>query len=166
MTSPSLDYASSASARPRRPLRWRRVWIVAALLSSALALWWTVPVRRDEDVIDAVTGSMARKTVWLGCLTSGPKVDVSPLERRLKSAGVTWTPDPRFLHNTHRTASGHARGFECGMAPPMYTLRPLLKDFVGASSDAELAAFVRVLQSGTDAERRAAVDAAADKALR
>jgi hypothetical protein len=51
------------------------------------------------------------------------------------------------------------------LAPPIYLIRPLLKDFADASTDAELREFVRVMQSGTDAQKQAAVDAAGEKAL-
>ena len=115
--------------------------------------------------MDAVTGSMTWKTVWLFGITSGPRVDVSPLETRLKKNGITWTPSWQFLHNTHRTVLGNATCYECGSAPPIYQLRPVVKEFAAASTDAELREFVRVMQSGTDAEQEAAVDAAGEKGL-
>jgi hypothetical protein len=90
-------------------------------------------------------------------------VDVSPLETRLKSSGIAWTPSWQFLHNTHRNVFGSATSYECGSAPPLYELRPVLKEFAAASTDAELREFVRVMQSGTHAERQAAVEAAGEK---
>jgi hypothetical protein len=42
----------------------------------------------------------------------------------------------------------------------------VLGGFAAASTDAELREFVRVMRSGTDGERKAAVDAAAEKGLR
>ena len=114
--------------------------------------------------MDPVTGSMTSKTVWLFGLTSGPRLDVSPLELRLKSSGIAWTPSWQFLHNTHRNVFGGATSFECGFAPPIYHLRPVLKEFVAASTDAELREFVRLI-SGTDAEQKAAVNAASEKGL-
>ena len=42
---------------------------------------------------------------------------------------------------------------------------PVLTEFATAATDAELREFVRVMQSGTDTEQRAAVDAAAEKGL-
>jgi hypothetical protein len=125
----------------------------------------TVTVRQVESRMDAVTGSMTWKTVWLFGITSGSRVDVSPLETRLKSSGIAWTPSWQFLHNTHRTILGNARCYECGPAPAIHQLRPVLKEFAAASTDAELRDFVRVMQSGTDAEQKAAVDAAGEKGL-
>jgi hypothetical protein len=125
----------------------------------------TVAIRQVESRMDAVTGSMTWKTVWLFGITSGPRVDVSPLETRLNSSGITWTPSWQFLHNTHRTILGNATCYECGSAPPIYQIRPVLKEFASASTDAELREFVRVMQSGTEAEQKAAVEAAGEKGL-
>ena len=116
--------------------------------------------------MDAVTGSTTWKTVWVFGITSGSRVDASPLEERLKSSGIAWTPSWQFLHNTHRTIFGDATRYECGSAPPIYQLRPVLKGFAAASTDAELREFVRVMQSGTDAEQKTAVESAGEKGLR
>jgi hypothetical protein len=56
-------------------------------------------------------------------------------------------------------------GAACGMAPPIYQLRPVLQAYVAASTDEELRRFARVMQSGTPAEQQAAVAAAAEKGL-
>jgi hypothetical protein len=42
----------------------------------------------------------------------------------------------------------------------------VLNEFAAASNDAELREFVRVMQSGTDAERKDAVKAAGEKVWR
>ena len=115
--------------------------------------------------MDVVTGSMSWKTVWLFGITSGRRVDVSPLETRLKSSGIPWTPSWQFLHNAHRNVFGGATCYECGTAPAIYHVRPVLKEFATASTDAELREFVRVMQSGTDAQRKAAAEAAGEKGL-
>jgi hypothetical protein len=43
---------------------------------------------------------------------------------------------------------------------PAVSVRPALKDFAAASTDDELRRFVAVMQSGSDAEQAAAVEAA------
>jgi hypothetical protein len=138
--------------------------VVAGVVLLILAVP-TVPIRQVESRMDAVTGSMTWRTVWLFGVTSGPRVDVSPLETRLKTSGITWTPSWQFLHNTHRTVFGNATCYECGSAPPIYQLHPVLKEFAAASTDDELREFVRVMQTGTDAAQKAAVDAACEKGL-
>jgi hypothetical protein len=164
MSSTPLNYVSPDTPRSRRRWPWRTLSVVAAVVLLAVAAL-TVTVRQVESRMDPVTGSMTWKTVWLFGITSGPRVDVSPLETRLKSSGITWTPSRQFLHNTHRTVFGNATCYECGSAPPIYQLRPVLKEFAAASTDAELREFVRVMQSGTDAEQKAAVEAAGEKGL-
>ena len=164
MSPTSLSYSSPDTPRSRRRWPWRRLIAAIAVLLLALAAP-TVAIRQVESRMDPVTGSMTWKTVWLFGITSGPRVDVSPLETRLKNSGITWTQSWQFLHNTHRTVFGNATCYECGSAPEIYQLRPVLKEFAAASTDAELRKFVRVMQSGTEAEQKAAVEAAGEKGL-
>ena len=164
MSSTPLNYVSPDTPRSRRRWPWRTLSAVAVVLILLVAAP-TVAVRQVESRMDPVTGSMTWKTVWLFGITSGPRVDVSPLETRLKNSGITWTPSWQFLHNTHRNVFGGATCYECGSAPPIYQLRPVLKEFAAASTDAELREFVRVMQSGTGAQQRAAVEAAGEKGL-
>jgi hypothetical protein len=163
MTSQSLNYALSKKPRSYRRFAWRVLAIALALLFGMLAL--TVTVRQDEGRIDAVTGTMTKKSVWPFDITTAPQTNVSPLEARLKSIGMTWTPSWRLIYNTHHNVFGGVTCRACGSAPPIYQLQPVLKDFVAASTDQELREFVRVMQSGTEAERNAAVEAAAEKGV-
>lgn len=160
-----LDAFDAAQLRFTRGPAMRRKWmlpVAVVLLALATA---TVPVRYVESRMDAVTGSMTWKSVWLSGITSGSRVDVSPLETRLTGSGIAWTPSWKFLHRTHRSVGGIATCYECGSAPPIYQLLPVLKEFAAASTDAELREFVRVMQSGTDAQKKAAVEAASKKGL-
>jgi hypothetical protein len=164
MASTPLDYVSWHTPRSRRRRPWRAIGVTAILLVVGLVSP-AITVRQVESRMDTVTGSMTWKTVWLFGIRSGPRLDVSPLEMRLKSSGIKWTPSWQFLHNTHRNVFGSATCHECGSAPAIYQLRPVLKEFAAASTDAELREFVRVMQSGTESERKAAVDAAGEKGL-
>lgn len=161
MTSTPLNYVSPDAPRSRPRWPWRTLTVVSAVLLLALAAP-AVTVRRVERRMDAVTGSTTSKTVWLFGATSGARTDVSPLETRLKRSGIPWTPAWQFLNNTHRNVFGGATCRECGSAPAVYQLRPVLNEFAAASTDAELREFVRVMQSGTDAEQNAAVEAAGE----
>ena len=164
MSSTPLEYFSpNASPAPRR-WPWRAITVVAAVVLIALTAP-TVAIKQIESRMDPVTGSMTWKTVWPFGITAGPRLDVSPLETRLKASGITWTPSWKFVHNTHLSIFGRATCYECGRAPPIYGLRPVLKEFAAAATDAELREFVRVMQSGTEDEQKAAVDTAADKGL-
>jgi hypothetical protein len=162
MGSTSLNHTSPNALQSRRrwPLRIMGIGIAALLLAAAM---WQIDIRQDESRMDAVTGSTTSKTVWLMGITSGPRMDISPLERRLRASGIAWTPSWRFLHNTHRNIYGGATCYECASAPAIYQLRPVLTEFAASSTDAELREFVRIMQSGTEAERTAVVDAAAEK---
>jgi hypothetical protein len=164
MKSAALDYVSADRPRSRGRWPWRALITTVIFLALVLSLP-AITVRQIESRVDTVTGSMSWKTVWLFGFTSGPRVDMSPLELRLKNAGVQWTPSWHFLHNTHRNLLGGATCHECGSAPPIYRLRPLLGQFAAASTNTELREFVRVMQTGTEAEQKATVDAAVEKGL-
>jgi hypothetical protein len=161
----SLNYVSTDDCRQRR------TWPARALGAAALVLVGVLllpepTVRQVESSVDAVTGTMTWKTVWMFGITSPPRIDVSPLERRLVKAGIPWTPQRAFLHNTHLDVFGRPRAWECGWAPPIHSIRVILEEFAAASTDDELREFVHTMESGTEAEQKAAVDAAGEKALR
>lgn len=158
----TCNYAMSDT--PRRRWGWRTPGAVAAVLLMVVAAPW-ITVRQVESRMDAVTGSVTWKTVWLFGISSGARVDVSPLEMRLRSSGISWTPSWRLLHNAHRNVFGGATLCECGSAPAIYQLHPVIKQFTDASTDAELREFVRIMQSGTDDQQKAAIDAAGEKGM-
>lgn len=135
----------------------------ATLLLGIVSL--TVPVRQVETRMDAVSGSMSSKTVWLFGVTSSPRVEISPLEIRLKKSGIEWTPSWQFLHNTHTNIFGSATCRECGSTPLIYELRSVQPEFATAATDSQLNEFVRVMKSGTDDEQKAAVEKAVNTLL-
>ena len=159
-----LDYASRGIHRVT--VGRRRAWV---LVAAALVTLLFVPfgsVRQTRSRIDAVSGSMEWQTTWILGFTSGPRIDASPLELRLRKLGITWARDWRFLHNTHRTLGGNTTCYECGTAPPIYGLHALaLGDLVRVYSDDQIVAFVQVMQSGTEDQQEAAIGLAADAIL-
>lgn len=163
MAAAPLNYALPDTARSRPP--WLTLGIIGGLLLFALLLP-PLTTRQVESSIDPVTGSMRWKTVWLLGITSGTRVNVSPLETRLKRSGIAWARSWHFLHNTRRNLFGRAAGYDCGSAPAIYDIQPILGEFAAASSDDELREFVRVMESGTELEQNAAVEAAGEKGLR
>jgi hypothetical protein len=51
------------------------------------------------------------------------------------------------------------------MAPPIYQIKMVLDGFAQASTDEQLRDFVQVMQTGSEDEQKAAVDAAAETGL-
>jgi hypothetical protein len=154
-----LDYA--ASGRTRLP--W---WVAMGVgIALALVLFSSVPVRRVQLRIDPVTGSMSRRTVWPFGIASRLTVTPSPLALRLKQIGVQRNPTWQFLSESEYTLWGRPLSVRCATAPPIYQIRPVLQDFVAASTDEELRRFAQVLHSGRPDEQQAAIDAAAEKGL-
>jgi hypothetical protein len=116
--------------------------------------------------MDAVSGSTRLQTVWPFGVTFGPRVEASSLDIKMRQLGIRWNPDWRFLYNTHKTILGTATLHECGSAPPIYQMTPVLTEFVRTASDQEIRKFVQTMESGSDAEQNEAIEAAGDRALR
>lgn len=159
----SLDYARPA----RRALSRASIRLaLPALLALALLALPFVSIRETRSRVDAVTGSMEWQTTWPFGITFGPKVSPSPLEIRMTQLGIPWTRRWKFLHNTHRTLFGTATCYECGLAPAIDQLNPVLPRYAQVATAAELRTVVNVMQNGTDDQQKAAVQAAIDETLR
>lgn len=149
--------------------RWRRFLRPAILVFCALAVSLTLPaveVGIQRGWVDAVTGSYRSETDWVFGFTSAERVVPSALEARLTQMGVVVPRDWRNVKGTLFNGLGRGIGNSHGSAPAIYPLRigDLMKRYVDASTDAEILEFVRIMQTGTEDEQEAAVEAAADKA--
>lgn len=156
-----LDYAAPSIARPR----WR--WLLRTLIILIVTLLLTIAAesityRIDSTYVDTVTGSMSSRTTWLHGLYSNSQTTVSPLETRLRTSGIPWAPQWRLLSEHYVTLLTRARA--CN-TDAHHIHGNFLPNFVAASSDDELHEFIRIMESGTNAEQRAAVEAAMEKAL-
>jgi hypothetical protein len=160
MKSGPLAYSPPNEARRRIPLK--PLAIIAAI---AVVLYCArfITVRKTLQM-DGVTGSTQSQTVWPLGIPFGPRLDPSPLELRLGRMGASWNRSWFGLRDTEYTIWGSNRG--CSTSPPIYQLRPVMKQFVDASTDDELRDFVAVMQTGAGAQQAAAIDAAAQKGLR
>jgi len=163
MAAVPLDYL------PHAPLKSpQRLWRLLGAGGATVLLVLVVQILSTystDTMIDPITGSMRHQTVWRFGITLGATTDISALEARLNRCGIQWTRSWQLLTSRETSLFG-ATGIACASAPPIYQLRPVLKDFTDTSTDGELQDFVRVMQTGTDAARNAAIDAAGDKALR
>ena len=159
----AIDYAPPRYFNKRWAFA-RRFLPVAAVCLAFIGLS-AVTGREVERRIDTVTGTMTSKTTWAFGIPSAPAVDTSPLELHLKQRNIPWMPNSRFLHSTQYDGFGRATRRACATAPPIYSFRPILGDFAVASTDEELREFVRVMQSGTEAEQRATLEAAAESVV-
>ena len=158
----TLDYAPPP-ARLLGRIPWRSLAGAAGLL--LLFASPAIPVSTLVVQVDPVTGTMSRQTVWPLGLTTGPRLEVSPLHKRLTAGGIPWTQTWCTLHTVDRNLYGGVTSRGCATAPPVLSLRPMLGTFVATSTDAELSAFVRVMESGADAAQQAAVEAVTGKLL-
>lgn len=148
----------------------KHVAYILPILGLLLALFLIpTPVRQDLGWIDSVSGSRKDQTVRRFGPTAAPVVQDSPLARRYRKLGLQWHPDWRNVRGDYVDLFGRNVGHEHGWpAPEIYTLATtegLQERFLNASSDEEIRQFFRVMTTGTDAEKRAAVDAACEKAL-
>jgi hypothetical protein len=162
MESVTLEYPATRPRRWWRLIPWRTLSVATALVLLGLFLT-TIEVKQVERQIDAITGSTSGKTVWRCGLTTGAHMNVSPLETRLSASGIPWRPDWQSMGVSGRNIFGRPTFFGCASAPPIHRAGSVLGPFAAASTDAELQAFVKTMQSGTDAEKDAAVEAASEK---
>ena len=165
MATNTSDHAPAYTQRSPGRWRWRTMAFVPLVLILALVSP-AITISRVESQMDAVTGSVCLKTVWILGIASSPQVNPSPLEIRLRRSGIQWTPTWQLVHKTHRNIFGGSTKYECASGPPIYELEPVLDKFTAVSSDAELKEFVQTMQSSSISQQRAAVDAATDTGMR
>lgn len=138
--------------------------VVVALLFSLTGMH----VRQDLGWIDSISGSQKRQTVWRIGAVSSPVVSESPLAARYRTLGLKWEPDWKNVQGTYVDVFGHRVGSGHGFAPEIYSfavLPNLEESFLAASSDDDVREFFHVMSSGTEQEKKAAVEAASNKAL-
>jgi hypothetical protein len=147
----------------------KRFWLIVGVVVIAGFLCTGVHVRQDLGWIDSISGSQKRQTVWQFGLSSSPAITESLLAARYRKLGLQWEPDWKNVKGTYLDIFGrnvgHAHGWP---APEIYSfaLSPdLQRMYLAASSDDEVREFFRIMSSGSDAEKAAAVEAACNKAL-
>jgi hypothetical protein len=147
----------------------KRALYILPLLPLFAFLLYRSSVRQDLGWIDSISGSRKDQTVRRLGPTSAPVIPDSPLAQRYRKLGLQWQPDWRNVKGTYVDLFGRHVGHEHGWpAPEIYTLATtevLQERFLNASTDEEVRQFFRVMTTGTEAEKKAAVEAACDKAL-
>lgn len=146
----------------------RRFGIIVAVVVVAALLLMPTDVRQDRGWIDSISGSQKSQTVWRFSAASTPVVSESLLASRYQELGLQWTPDWKNVQGTYVDMFGRRIGSAHGCAPEIYVLAvhsDLQQAYLAASSDDDVRQFFRVMSSGTKEEKKAAVEAACNKAL-
>ena len=148
--------------------RMRRLWIIVAVVVVA-AFFIPTNVRQDLGWIDSISGSQKSQTVWRFGKTSTPVLSESLLAARYRKLGLQWEPDWKNVRGTYIDVFGRSVGHSHGWpAPEIYsfaTSADLQRSYLAASSDDDVRELFRVMSSGTEQEKKAAVEAACNKAL-
>ncbi len=142
--------------------RWEILAVVFILAVASLM----TPVRSSAFWVDPVTASIRRQATWFAI--PGPEdIDRTEIERWIIRREGQHASSWKFCSRAYKTIWGATRARGCSTGPPVMPLRDGETNarFVRASSDEEMAAFIRVMRTGTDAEQRQAVDAALAKIL-
>lgn len=173
---PPLDYARpvhQSAPRVQRVLRlalstMKRPWVVitTAVLLAFLFLPGT-PVRQDLGWIDSISGSRKTQTVWRFGASSSPVVSDSPLAVRYRKLGLKWEADWKNVKGTYINIFGGGIGSAHGWpAPEIYSFPPELQQYyLAAASDDDIRTFFHIMLHGTEAEKKAMLEAAGEKAL-
>jgi hypothetical protein len=136
----------------------RRKWVIrfAICVGGISALYAAACVKvTTRREMDQITGSTREQTLWNFGFKTVSDVQVSPLEVRLKKMGIQSAANWQWYGTTEWSMLGSTRA--CGSVPAIYRLLSLMQVVVDASTDSEIRDLVRVLQSGTDAQQKAAV---------
>ena len=147
----------------------KRPWyiLIAIVISAAVLMAVTVHVRRDLGWVDSVSGSHKSQTVWRFGGPSTLVVSDTPLAERYRKLGLRWEADWRNVQGTSVSLFGRVLGRGHGPAPEIYRFKDpnLQRWYLAAASDDDVRALFRVMSGGTEAEQKAAVDAACERAF-
>lgn len=110
---------------------------------------------------------MKGETRWFGFTTS-TVIEQSAIEKWVIDHEGHYTNKWKFLHDTSMTVFGRPTCFSCGSAPEIYGLHAGSANdrFVCNASNQEIGTFVEVMRAGTTMEKKKAVSAAEEKALK
>ena len=136
---------------------------IGVLVALALFVLPSIEVATTWHRVDAVTGSTMVQTDWPLGFSGRARVTPSPLERRLRSMGLEWKRDWRPVGCVGSSVLGNTVSRGCGPAPAIYQLGPAQVQYAETASDKDVLGLVSVLQSGTDAQQRTALDDAVEK---
>lgn len=150
-----------------RPRLWKWLSVVAGV-GLVVVVLPTSPGRHEMAWMDPVDGAIRRQsTDYLG--RSGPMVVTdTPLGRRFRAMGLSWTPDWRLLHDREISVTGRTLSRACGSAPPIYTLAGLpevQEAYIRHASDDDLRQLLRILSTGDEQQQREAIEAVSEVGL-
>jgi hypothetical protein len=147
----------------------KRVWIIIGFLAVVGFLLIPMSQRQDLAWMDSISGSEKTQTVWQFGGSSSPVIRESPLAARYRKLGLKWNRDWRNVKTAYTDVLGRNLGSADSFpAPEIYQFAlssGLQKRYLSKSSDVEVRAFFRVMTTGTEAEKKAAVEASCDRAL-
>lgn len=177
MQQPRLDYAGPthpAKSLVQRVLgralaiATKRPWPVIAA-AALLALLFVPGARVGQDLgwIDSISGSRKTQTIWRVGASSLPMVSDSPLAVRYRKLGLKWEADWKNVKGTYINIFGGGLGSAHGWpAPEIYSFpRELQQYYLAAASDDDIRTFFHVMLHGTEAEKKAMLEAAGEKAM-
>ena len=135
---------------------------IGALVALTLFVLPSIEVATTWHRVDAVTGSTMVQTDWPLGFSGRARVTPSALERRLRSMGLEWKRDWRPVGCVGSSVLGNTVSRGSGPAPAISQLAPAQVQYAAAASDQDVLGLVSVLQSGTDAQQRTALDDAVE----
>jgi hypothetical protein len=141
--------------------------VILIALSSVFWLLNLFDVRTVQTSVDVVTGTQYRKSIWLFGFESSEWVHLqSPLEKRLAGEQIQWKRTRRSWLREGRNVFGWGGITAVASGAVDYQRIAHLPGFARRATTDELRAFVSTMENGTDSEKQAAINAAADLDLR
>jgi hypothetical protein len=136
----------------------RMVWSVSVTIGLVLLLGVFGPAIQYKETtrwICPVSGSTRNEIIWFGHFSHEERT-VSALEKWLKRREPDFVP--HWQVHSRQTYSVMSRSCALWEAPEIYQLSPILNNVVEKLSDAQIAALVTVLRTGSPDEQKQMIE--------
>lgn len=136
-----------------------RFIIGASILLLVIVVGGLMLVRDVHIDVDVVTGTTRTRTEWAWGLASDERIKSTSLDDRLRAKGIPWQPQWQQISHIQYRVFEVRRACSPGSVPLSDATLHLWAD---RHTDAELAAFVKVMTSGSPAAKEAAAKEVAE----
>jgi hypothetical protein len=160
------DIIPSVKPRQQRHFRWRYFVISAVAFLMLMVGILPIPIWANRYVMCRICGSSQWQTECEFGVTTGASIQSSALDVWIAKNLGGHTHDWKHMSTVGHNLLGVRVYNACSSAPPVFGMSSILNEYVKRGSANEIGAFVKVMQTGSDAAQQRAVDQAVDEVFR